>query len=200
MRLIVLQLGYAGACRTLVSDVQSVSEQQSHRSTKPRSGKSGNALMIQAPRVRLLDQSLRKVAMMSLHCTDKENGEVSCRTTTGGEVCRKDSSCPGHDVLCGSGHIPVVDLQLITPNLLGAFFASFHPCSTTPSIHSRTVQDSRSTSSTCHSSDLAFPRSLSRLPGSFSSFSRTSGHAALVITFSRPNSLPPSSHVSCAIC
>jgi hypothetical protein len=52
------------------------SKRQSYKSTKPRSGKRGTLPVIQAPRVRLLDQPLRKTVVACLHQTDKDKSET----------------------------------------------------------------------------------------------------------------------------
>jgi hypothetical protein len=51
---------------------------QIHKATKRESG---NVSVIQAPRVRLLDQPLHKVAIASVHLTDKVNSEAPYCTT-----------------------------------------------------------------------------------------------------------------------
>jgi hypothetical protein len=48
----------------------------SHKSTKSPSGESRNVPVIQIPRVRLLDQPLHEMAIVSLHQTDKGNSEA----------------------------------------------------------------------------------------------------------------------------
>jgi hypothetical protein len=77
-------------------------KRQSHRSTKPRCGKSGTVSVIQAPRAQLLDQPLRKVALASLQHTDRDTSEVPYCTT--GRVRSGRSSRPDHGVWWGSGH------------------------------------------------------------------------------------------------
>jgi hypothetical protein len=72
------------------------------KAAKPRSGKSDTVPVIQAPRVRLPHQPLRKVAITSSHQTDKANSEAPYPTT--GKVSRKRSCRPDHGVWWGSRH------------------------------------------------------------------------------------------------
>jgi hypothetical protein len=77
-------------------------KRQSQRSTKPRSGKSGIVPLVQAPMMRLLDQSLREVAIVLLHQTDEVDGEAPyCTTGRAGRHCSPRSD---HDVWWGSGY------------------------------------------------------------------------------------------------
>jgi hypothetical protein len=71
----------------------------SHKSTKPRSGKSGTVLVIQTPGLRLLDHPLHEDAIASLHQNDKHNSKAPYCT----RVVFEDNARPVQTTAFGGG-------------------------------------------------------------------------------------------------